>query len=299
MTENRFNFGIECDIDEDTIDEMIKDLFDFEKYRCEDGKFRIVYLTTNLINNKVYVGQHTSKELKDNYLGSGKYLLRAVKKSGKENFKLGHLDYASNKAELDEKEIFWIKFFRDQGRLELYNIADGGGGVGKEGLIRSAKTRRERLASGEIVIWNKGKSGIYSKEQRHRMSENAKKQERSAESNKKRSDKLKGRVVTKETLEKTRKTRLENPRIISQEFRDKVREQMIKQSKTKIECPHCGKSLSEFNAKYWHFDNCKENPNYSKLNNEEMCPHCNFLSRNKAMMKRWHFDNCKHKKNEQ
>lgn len=295
MIENRFNFGSVGSVGEESIDAMIEDLFDFEKYRCADGKFRIIYMTQNEINGKVYVGQHTSSELKDNYLGSGKYLLRAIKKYGKENFKLGHLDYASNKNELDAKEILWIKFFRDQGRLNLYNIAEGGGGVGKEGLRRSAETRRIKMASGEIVPWNKGKKGIYSEEQRKRMSEFAKKFIRSEESNKKRSKTQKGKPVSKETLEKRKKTILETPRVITEEFRNKVKQQMIEQSKIKVECPYCGKLSTVMASKYWHFDRCKDNPNYNKEENEETCPHCGVSGRNKAMMKRWHFDNCKMK----
>jgi hypothetical protein len=45
-----------------------------------------VYLTTNLLNGKQYVGSHEGYE-NDSYLGSGTYISRAVKKYGKENFK--------------------------------------------------------------------------------------------------------------------------------------------------------------------------------------------------------------------
>lgn len=47
---------------------------------------KYIYLTTNLINNKKYIGQHDGEE-NDSYLGSGTYFLRAVKKYGKEKFK--------------------------------------------------------------------------------------------------------------------------------------------------------------------------------------------------------------------
>lgn len=45
-----------------------------------------IYMTTNLINGKKYIGKHKG-ELNDSYLGSGTLLLRAIKKYGKENFK--------------------------------------------------------------------------------------------------------------------------------------------------------------------------------------------------------------------
>jgi len=57
----------------------------------------IVYQTTNLINNKIYVGVHKVKggmnSKFDGYLGSGKYLNSSIKKYGKDNFKRETLFY--------------------------------------------------------------------------------------------------------------------------------------------------------------------------------------------------------------
>lgn len=46
-----------------------------------------VYKTTNLINNKKYIGVHGAIDVYDEYLGSGKLLKKAIEKYGKENFK--------------------------------------------------------------------------------------------------------------------------------------------------------------------------------------------------------------------
>lgn len=46
----------------------------------------IIYKTMNLLNGKYYIGKHQTKKLDDGYLGSGKYLLRAIKKYGEQNF---------------------------------------------------------------------------------------------------------------------------------------------------------------------------------------------------------------------
>lgn len=40
--------------------------------------YRFVYMTTNLVNGKRYIGQHTTENLNDGYLGSGKILKNAI-----------------------------------------------------------------------------------------------------------------------------------------------------------------------------------------------------------------------------
>ena len=45
-----------------------------------------VYCIENLINGKVYVGKHTTSDLDDGYMGSGKLLTKAIAKHGVKNF---------------------------------------------------------------------------------------------------------------------------------------------------------------------------------------------------------------------
>ena len=49
-------------------------------------KFNYIYLITNTLNNKIYVGKHSTDNLDDGYMGSGKIIIRAIKKYNKENF---------------------------------------------------------------------------------------------------------------------------------------------------------------------------------------------------------------------
>ena len=65
-----------------------------------------IYKTINLINGKIYVGQDYNN--RDNYLGSGKIILKAIKKYKKENFKKEILEECNSQEELDEKEKYWI-----------------------------------------------------------------------------------------------------------------------------------------------------------------------------------------------
>ena len=63
----------------------------------KDNKYYLVYITTNLINGKFYIGVHETHNLNDGYLGSGKILRNSVYYHGKENFKREILEFCDNK----------------------------------------------------------------------------------------------------------------------------------------------------------------------------------------------------------
>jgi group I intron endonuclease len=99
----------------------------------------IIYLTTNLINFKYYVGFDYYNNPK--YLGSGTAIIAAIKKYGKENFKKEILEefvFDVDHPELDDislgdwqdRERYWIDFYCSFKNRELgYNLTEGGGGV--------------------------------------------------------------------------------------------------------------------------------------------------------------------------
>ena len=64
-----------------------------------------IYKTTNLINGKIYIGQHrvNNDVIDKNYFGSGKLLLEAIKKYGKENFKCEIIEWCESEKSLSEK----------------------------------------------------------------------------------------------------------------------------------------------------------------------------------------------------
>lgn len=90
--------------------------------------FGYIYLTTNLKNNKIYIGQHRASQYDTKYIGSGKLLKRAIKKYGKESFDNYVIDTAENQKELDNKEVYYIKKYNSTDIKIGYNIVKGGNG---------------------------------------------------------------------------------------------------------------------------------------------------------------------------
>jgi len=102
----------------------------------------IIYLTRCLVNGKLYVGLHTKGD-KD-YLGSGMFLLRAIKKYGKENFIRADLDTFLELAEGQAKERRWIAALNSKVPAG-YNLNDGGEGSFNPSEETRAKMRAAKL----------------------------------------------------------------------------------------------------------------------------------------------------------
>lgn len=84
----------------------------------------VIYCTTNIINGKKYIGRDSNNN--PEYLGSGSYFKRAVKKYGKENFKKQILQDCVDFEDLNESEKYWIDYFGAVKSDLFYNINEGG-----------------------------------------------------------------------------------------------------------------------------------------------------------------------------
>lgn len=103
-----------------------------------------IYLITNKVNNKQYVGQRTADFYKDeSYLGSGTLIKKAVSKYGKDNFKKELLEECDSKEELDLREKFWILKLNAVNDKKFYNLANGANGSAK-GSKRSDDTKKKQ-----------------------------------------------------------------------------------------------------------------------------------------------------------
>jgi hypothetical protein len=84
----------------------------------------VIYKTTNLINNKWYIGQ--DKHNNPKYLGSGKLLTLAVLKYGKNNFVKEILQECESVDHLNKAEEEWIDLLNAVEDKESYNLRRGG-----------------------------------------------------------------------------------------------------------------------------------------------------------------------------
>lgn len=124
--------------------------------------YYLLYEITNLVNGKNYIGQHTTENVDDGYMGSGMAIMRAVKKYGKENFKKEILLYAKNEVALNffERALVTPEF------IELntnYNLKEGGGNgklsteVRKKLSAIGKKRKHSSSTKAKISAANKGR----------------------------------------------------------------------------------------------------------------------------------------------
>lgn len=109
-----------------------------------------VYLTTNKINGKKYIGQHASSEFDKSYIGSGKLILQAIKKYGKSNFECVILEECNTQDELDERERYYIEQSNAYSNDDYYNIALGGKCCQLEYQTEETKAKISKANSGKV-----------------------------------------------------------------------------------------------------------------------------------------------------
>ena len=182
----------------------------------------IIYETTNLINDKIYVGQHEIKpytSVTDKYLGSGKIFKRALNKYGKENFKRTIIEFCTS-ANINEREIYWIAQLSATNKDIGYNIVRGGNGGNN--IIWSDEKRKEFSEKRKgTMLGNKNPNydNRWSDDQKERLRLKKLGHKQSEKTIAKRVTKTKGQkrsceCVNKNT-EKLRKLKEENPDIFS------------------------------------------------------------------------------------
>ena len=115
--------------------------------------FYTIYKITNQIDGKFYIGSHKTKDLNDNYMGSGKYLRYAQEKYGVENFTKEILYIFETPGEMYAKEAELVneEFLATE---NTYNLKIGGFGgwdhINTNEDLRVTKNRKARLAANKV-----------------------------------------------------------------------------------------------------------------------------------------------------
>ena len=203
----------------------------------------ILYKTTNLVNDKIYIGVHNDTD--PEYLGSGYHLYNAIKLYGREHFIRETLFEGTDEEMYSKEEEIVTRDFVNQ--KENYNIALGGGGCD----VPYTEKRRKKVSEA-----NKGR--IFSEEHKRNLSEARKGNLHSEETRKKMSEVHKGRIFSDESKRRMSISTKGVPK--SEAHKKKLSE--ARKGKTgitykQIVCPHCNKIGAANAMPRWHFDNCK------------------------------------------
>ena len=160
-----------------------------------------VYLTTNLITGKKYIGQTVTPIDKRKYFGSGILIKRAIKKYGSENFERIDL-FEGTENEVDLKEVEYIREFNAVESDEFYNVKEGGHhgrhrektkkliglrGIGRKDSIETRQKKSDIHKGEKNAFYNK----IHTEKSRLKIKEARAKQVFPAGTNQKRSETMK------------------------------------------------------------------------------------------------------------
>ena len=225
-----------------------------------------IYLTTCLVNGKIYIGQHEISKNKQNnkeYLGSGTLFKRALEKYGKENFKRKILKLCFTEHELTIWEHVYIKKYHSQDKNIGYNIASGNVNTSDYNPTKLPEVRKKisKTKTGQISSF-KGKK--HSEISRKRLSVSTSKRfEKESEREKLRKSALLqfatkghpsvGRKMSESSKQKNRMAHLgqvpwNKGKKWSEEVKNKIREakkNVSEETREKIRKSRIGKKLSE------------------------------------------------------
>lgn len=194
-----------------------------------------IYITTNLINGRKYIGRHKSLEYDSKYYGSGVALNLAINKYGIENFENHILESINNvpticdsEEQLVESEKYYVDYYGAVKNDDYYNLVDGGMGAFPKGLPAWNKNltiedervkkyyehRKETILKEHGYMWSNQEKAIKTKLEKYgcivpKTYDEFLRRKRISESKKGQPSPLKGRKLTDEQ-KKLRKPELGN-----------------------------------------------------------------------------------------
>lgn len=127
--------------------------------RASRRKYHYIYKTTCIITNRFYIGMHSTDNLEDGYIGSGKRLWYSINKYGKENHICKILEFLPDRSSLKtrEKQIVNEELLNEK---LCMNLRIGGEG----GIINQEHHEKMKIGS-SIFTKNGWKNGLFKKNQ--------------------------------------------------------------------------------------------------------------------------------------
>ena len=234
-----------------------------------EKRFNYVYITTNVINGKQYIGDRSCNidPEKDAYIGSGIYFKHALNQYGRENFKREIIEFFQTKSEAffaQEKYINYYNTLTPKG----YNISPTGGVWHLGGGNHSDETK--------LKIKNTLTGSKHTPDRIQKMANSKRGYKYSEERCEKQRQSMKGKNLGKIMSEEQK----HNLKIINT---GKIHSS---ETKKKMSVSHTGITFSET-----HLYNIKLS---AKNRPKVICKYCN-KEMNTAMHNRWHGENCKYK----
>lgn len=126
--------------------------------RADKRKFHVIYKTTCLITQRFYIGMHSTDNLDDGYLGSGKILWHSIRKYGKDKHRRENLEFLSNRKLLADRER---AILTEEFRCDPLCMNLKGGGIGNLPGAALTEDTKAKMSVSLKAMWSKLKESGY------------------------------------------------------------------------------------------------------------------------------------------
>jgi hypothetical protein len=112
--------------------------------RLNKRKYHFIYKTTCSITGNYYLGMHSTDNLDDDYLGSGRRLRNSIRKHGEENHVREIIEFCNTREDLAKREAEIVNL-NEIAKQKCMNLCLGGWGgfISIEGYKKGAKKMNE------------------------------------------------------------------------------------------------------------------------------------------------------------
>lgn len=220
------------------------------------------YKIVNLINNKIYCGIHSTKDIQDGYMGSGVAIKRAIKKYGLKNFSKEIIKYFDNISDAYgyEKMIVNESFVKSE---NTYNMTLGGNGgfyhidsKGENNPMFGQSQKQKEIQSREDVRIKKSNAMTINNNERYSNGYiNPIKGTNNYWNDESKAMKAKD-LMSKNHADFTGEKNTFYGKTHLDTSISKMKASHA--NRERVECPHCLKIIDISNATRWHLDKCKE-----------------------------------------